>query len=66
MKTLSTLAWRYLMGRKLRTFLTTLAVVFGVMVLLGVNMILPTMINAIQGTMLGASGSRGITVACTA
>ena len=57
MKTLITLAWRYLMGRKLRTTLTTLAVVFGVMVLFGVNILLPTMVNAAQGSVLGASGT---------
>lgn len=62
MKTLLTLASRYLMGRKLRTVLTTLAVVFGVMVLLGVNVLLPTMVSAVQGTVLGASGSADLTV----
>ncbi len=62
MKTLLTLAWRYLMGRKLRTVLTTLAVVFGVMVLFGVNTVLPSMINAVQGTVLGASGQADLTV----
>lgn len=62
MKTLITLAWRYLMGRKLRTVLTTLAVVFGVMVLFGVNTLLPTMVNAVQGTVLGASGAADLTV----
>ena len=36
-----TLAARYLSGRKLRTFLTTLAVVFGVLVLFGMNIVLP-------------------------
>jgi putative ABC transport system permease protein len=50
------LAWRYLSGRKLRTVLTTLAVVFGVLVLFGMNIILPTMINALQVNMKGAAG----------
>ncbi|GJQ53010.1 MAG: ABC transporter permease [Anaerolineaceae bacterium] len=51
-----TLAYRYLSGRKLRTFLTTLAVVFGVLVIFGMNIILPTMIEALQANVQGASG----------
>src|SRR3712207_1102802 len=35
------LAWRYLRGRLLRTLLTTLAVVFGVMIIFGMNGIVP-------------------------
>ena len=49
-----TLAWRYLNGRKLRTFLTTLAVVFGVMVIFGMNIILPTMLQSFQANMMAA------------
>ncbi len=51
-----TLAARYLAGRKLRTFLTTLAVVFGVLVIFGMNIILPTMIAALQINAQGAAG----------
>ena len=51
-----TLAARYLSGRKLRTFLTTLAVVFGVLVIFGMNIILPTMLTALQANVQGASG----------
>lgn len=51
-----TLAWRYLSVRKLRTFLTTLAVVFGVLVIFGMNIILPTMIAALQANVQGAVG----------
>ena len=51
-----TLAARYLNGRKLRTFLTTLAVVFGVLVIFGMNIILPTMLAALQANVQGASG----------
>lgn len=51
-----TLAWRYLSGRKLRTLLTTLAVVFGVLVLFGMNIILPSMVSALQANVQGASG----------
>ncbi|MCC6299765.1 MAG: ABC transporter permease [Anaerolineales bacterium] len=51
-----TLASRYLLGRKLRTFLTTLAVMFGVLVIFGMNIILPTMLEALQANVQGASG----------
>ena len=51
-----TLAWRYLNGRKLRTFLTTLAIIFGVLVIFGMNIILPTMISALQANVQGMSG----------
>lgn len=51
-----TLAARYLLGRKLRTFLTTLAVVFGVLVIFGMNIILPTMMEALHVNVQGASG----------
>jgi putative ABC transport system permease protein len=57
-----TLAGRYLAGRKLRTFLTTLAVVFGVLVLFGMNIILPTMIAAFQENILGMGGVVDFTV----
>jgi putative ABC transport system permease protein len=57
-----TLAWRYLNGRKLRTFLTTLAVVFGVMVIFGMNIILPTMLQGFQANMMAAGGLVDATV----
>ncbi|MBN1439801.1 MAG: FtsX-like permease family protein [Anaerolineales bacterium] len=50
------LAWRYLSGRKLRTFLTTLAIVFGVLVIFGMNIILPTMVSALQANVQGMAG----------
>ena len=50
------LASRYLMGRKLRTFLTTLAVVFAALVIFGMNTLLPTMLEAFQANILAASG----------
>jgi putative ABC transport system permease protein len=56
------LAWRYLNGRKLRTFLTTLAVVFGVMVIFGMNIILPTMLQAFQANMMAVSGVADVTI----
>jgi len=51
-----TLAARYLNGRRLRTVLTTLAVVFGVLVIFGMNIILPTMLTALQANVQGAEG----------
>jgi putative ABC transport system permease protein len=56
------LAFRYLSGRKLRTALTTLAVTFGVLVIFGMNIILPTMITALQANVQGASGLVDFTV----
>lgn len=40
------LALRYLSGRKLRSFLTTFAIIFGVMIIFGLNGMLPTMEKA--------------------
>jgi putative ABC transport system permease protein len=62
MKLQLTLAWRYLNGRKLRSFLTTLAVVFGVMVIFGMNIILPTMLQAFQANMMAAGGLVDLTI----
>jgi putative ABC transport system permease protein len=56
------LAGRYLWGRKLRTFLTTLAIVFGTLVIFGMNIILPTMVHAFQTNMLAASGQVDVTI----
>lgn len=57
-----TLAFRYLLGRKLRTVLTTLAVVFGVLVIFGMNIILPTMLAALQINAMAAQGTVDLTV----
>ena len=51
-----TLAARYLAGRKLRTALTTLAIIFGVLLIFGMNTVLPTMIAALQANVQGAEG----------
>src|SRR5690349_7181339 len=56
------IASRYLMGRKLRTFLTTLAVVFGVFVIFGMNIIVPTMLQAFTANAMAAAGQVDITV----
>ncbi len=57
-----TLAYRYLSVRKLRTVLTTLAVVFGVLMLFGMNMILPSMFAALQANALAAQGQVDATI----
>lgn len=61
-----TLAWRYLRGRRLRTVLTTLAVVFGVTVLFGLNSLLPSMLQAFRQNMLAAAGKVDLTVTSAA
>ncbi len=56
MRVFFALALRYLRGRKLRTVLTTLAIVFGVAVLFGMNSLLPTLLRAFRQSMLAATG----------
>ncbi len=56
MKLTVTLAWRYLRGRGSRSLLTTLAVVFGVMLTFGLNGILPAMVEAFNHNLLSAAG----------
>ena len=50
------LAWRYLWGHKTRTFLTTLAIFFGVMVVYGLNALMPAMMSAFRANAMAASG----------
>ena len=57
-----TLARRYLAGRKLRTFLTTLAIVFGVLVIFGMNTLLPAFTNAFTANVLAAAGQVDATI----
>lgn len=57
-----TLARRYMAGRKLRTVLTTLAIVLGVMLIFGLNGILPGMMEALQRSMLASVGEVDLTV----
>jgi len=57
-----TLAARSLRGRKLRTALTTLAIFFGVLVLFGMNTLLPAFTRAFQGNILAAAGQVDATV----
>src|SRR5512137_860090 len=62
MKFQLTLAARYLSGRKLRTFLTTLAIVIGVMVIFGTGMYLPSFMQAFQKSLLSASGQADVMI----
>ena len=50
-----TLAARYLRGRKLRTVLTTLAIFFGVLVVFGMNTLLPAFVNAFTSNILAVA-----------
>lgn len=62
MKLTGELAWRYLRGRGARSLLTTLAVVFGVMLTFGLNGILPAMVDAFNRNLLVAAGNVDLTV----
>ena len=57
-----TLALRYLNGRKLRTILTTLAIVFGVLVVFGMNSMLPAFLNSFQANMMAVAGEVDATI----
>jgi putative ABC transport system permease protein len=56
------LALRYLGGRKLRTTLTLLAIMFGVMIILGFNGILPALQQAVQTNLSAAADQVDLTV----
>ncbi len=56
------LAARYLSGRKLRTFLTTLAIMLGTLLIFAMNLVLPSMVKAFESNMLAASGQVDITI----
>jgi len=56
------LAARYLSGRKLRTALTTLAIVFGVLVIFGMNTLLPAFIGAFQANAMALAGQVDATI----
>ena len=48
---------RYLSGRKLRTTLTTLAIVFGVALIFAINLVLPSAMSAFQQSMSAMTGA---------
>ena len=58
----TTLAWRYLRGRGLRSALTTLAVALGVMLVFGLNGISPALMEAFTKSMMSAAGRIDVTV----
>lgn len=62
MKTYIIIPFRYLAGRKLRSLLTTLAVIFGVAVVLAVNMLLPTLSSVLAAGASGVTGQVDMTV----
>src|SRR5664279_46473 len=51
------MALRYLNGRRLRTVLTTLAIVLGVAMIFCINLILPSAVSAFKQTMTAISGA---------
>lgn len=57
-----TLARRYLAGRKLRTFLTTLAIMFGVLIIFGMNTIMPSFLRAFTANTMAAAGQVDATI----
>lgn len=59
------LAWRYLRGRGLRSFLTTLAVAFGVMLIFGLNGIIPTLVESFSRSLLSTAGKIDLSVTST-
>lgn len=57
-----TLAWRYLRGRGTRTILTTLSVVLGVMLIFGLNGLLPAMLQAFSRNLVSTAGKVDATI----
>lgn len=57
-----TLAARYMWGRKLRTFLTTLAIIIGVMVIFGMGILIPSMNDAFNKSLMAASGQTDVVI----
>jgi putative ABC transport system permease protein len=57
-----TLALRYLVGRKLRTALTTLAIVFGVLLIFGMNTLMPAFIQAFQANAMALANQTDVTI----
>jgi putative ABC transport system permease protein len=62
MNTYITIPLRYLRGRMTRTILTTLAIVFGVAVIFGVNILLPSLLSVVNAGVVGATGQAQVTV----
>ncbi|TLM65538.1 MAG: hypothetical protein FDZ70_11060, partial [Actinobacteria bacterium] len=58
----SKLAWRYLIGRPGRTALTTMAIVFGVALIFGLNGMLPGITETFERAMLASAGQVDLSV----
>ncbi|HZD60650.1 MAG TPA: FtsX-like permease family protein [Anaerolineae bacterium] len=56
------LALRYLSGRKLRSFLTTFAIIFGVMIIFGLNGMLPAIEKAWRQSVSASTNQADLTV----
>lgn len=59
------MAFQYLRGRKLRTTLTSLAIVFGVALIFAVNLTLPSMVDSFQRSMNATSGAVDLRITST-
>lgn len=56
------LALRYLLGRKLRSLLTTLAIILGVMVIFGLNGMIPALEDSLRRGMMASANRVDLTV----
>jgi putative ABC transport system permease protein len=59
------MAWQYLMGRKLRTALTSLAIVFGVGLIFAVNLVLPSIGASFNQSINATSGAVDLRITTT-
>ncbi len=57
-----TLALRYLMGRKQRTLLTTLAVMIGVMLIFGLNGVIPALMGMLRQNLMASANHADLTI----
>jgi putative ABC transport system permease protein len=56
------LAWRYLASRKMRTGLTTLSILLGVMLIFGLNGLVPAIIDSFQGNLATINSEVDLTI----
>src|SRR5258706_580189 len=62
LREMTVMALQYLRGRKLRTALTILSIVFGVMLIFSMNLILPSAINSFKHMVTTTSGTADLSV----
>ena len=65
MRVSATLAWRYLRGRPGRTLLTTLAIVFGVALIFGLNGMMPSLVDVFNRMLFSSAGQVDMSVTST-